>query len=400
MSARPRPSDPAAAAIADTAKQLQGFNVGKLLREGEVVTPVANFQQSITKLGGIYGLNRPRMMETLLGLSTERRSLLSTALGATTTAAALRDASERRSEMDSAISRLATIAGVNARVDLSQQVALGLGIKTDQFYRLPQAFSGDPSGLSAALKKLSESSVVGIATKRHFDRWIVDFKPHLKDLFDLVERLAREREDIAEGSAAFVERYGWPLPLALPPSALQQIIALTGRTKPEVRKALVSVFAPKTQAFLYSRDALMESEPFQSRKRPIEQAVRALRRKDHYAAICTMLPLIEGVLIDVAFGGHFAGKGAVKKALDKLAPPGSVEETWALQMIEALLLSGAGGVALFSNFDRKDYGVPGERRQLNRHAILHGSARRYGSQENGLKLFLLLVSLADALDPV
>jgi hypothetical protein len=43
----------------------------------------------------------------------------------------------------------------------------------------------------------------------------------------------------------------------------------------------------------------------------------------------------------------FGGPGA----LDELAPPGSVEEDWALRMIEALLLSGAGRVALFSRFE-------------------------------------------------
>ncbi len=37
-------------------------------------------------------------------------------------------------------------------------------------------------------------------------------------------------------------------------------------------------------------------------------------------------------------------------------------------------------------------------RRLNRLAIIHGSARRYGTHATALRLFLLLVALAETLD--
>ena len=66
-----------------------------------------------------------------------------------------------------------------------------------------------------------------------------------------------------------------------------------------------------------------------------------------------MLLLTEGVLVDVAFDSEPApDKTAVDLALDKLAPPGSVEEDWAFRTLQTVLLSGAGGVALFEKVDR------------------------------------------------
>jgi hypothetical protein len=385
--------------ISDAVARLETFNIDNLLRTTEVMTSVADIERRSVPLGRVFGLDRPSLTESLIGLSNERRTVLSSAYGATATVSALRQTLERQTSVSGTlIGQLATVAGINARIDLSQSLAASVGVKTGEFYRLPEVLRGDPSGLSETMRSLSAVSLFGEAGKRRFDRWIVGFKPHLEHLFGFVERLAAEREELAEGSVVFVERHGWPLPLALPPSSLHRILALVDRPKREVRRAMVKAFAPRTQAFLYSRDTLLDSEPFRSRKRPIEQAVRALRREDHYAAICTMLPLIEGVLVDVAFSGQATRGSNIKKALEKLAPPGSVEEDWALRMIETMLLSGAGGVALFSHFERRDYGVPGESRRLNRHAILHGSARRYGTTENSLKLFLLLVALADALD--
>jgi hypothetical protein len=68
--------------------------------------------------------------------------------------------------------------------------------------------------------------------------------------------------------------------------------------------------------------------------------------------------------------------------------------------MEAVVLSGGGGVALFDDFEPALYGQSGEPRGLNRHAIAHGLARRYGSRRNTLKLVLLLAVLADCLSPI
>lgn len=55
-------------------------------------------------------------------------------------------------------------------------------------------------------------------------------------------------------------------------------------------------------------------------------------------------------------------------------------------------------MGLFTRSDPADYGRPAEPKSLNRHAILHGYARRYATQANALRMFLLLAVLLEVVD--
>jgi hypothetical protein len=63
--------------------------------------------------------------------------------------------------------------------------------------------------------------------------------------------------------------------------------------------------------------------------------------------------------------------------------------------LETMILGASSGVALFDTY-APPQGV--EPRSLNRHGILHGSARRYGTEQNATKLFLLVTLLAECLE--
>jgi hypothetical protein len=356
---------------------------------GEVLTPVSKLQASFNGLNSVLALSRPMMIDSLIGRTGAERSILLTAAGALT---AVSKDSKLLASTTGASSALATLAGVNARIDLVQNLSTVVtGVSPIG------AISA--AKMAASLQSTINVDLLGDAWQASLTQFVSGFAPQLDGYMGILGRLREQREKTAEGSTRFVERHGWPIPLALPPSAIEPLVALTDKPRRLVRQAMVNTFAWRTHAFLYTREVLLESESFESRKRPIEQALRAMRREDYYAAICTMLPLIEGALVDAVFTPVTTPrKGVVKSALSELADPGSLEEDWAVQMIEAVLISGAGGVALFETFERGAYGVPGESRRLNRHAILHGSARKYGSRENSLKLFLLLAALADTLD--
>jgi putative Mn2+ efflux pump MntP len=60
-----------------------------------------------------------------------------------------------------------------------------------------------------------------------------------------------------------------------------------------------------------------------------------------------------------------------------------------------LLVSTMGVNYLFASFEPEDYDSWTRKTRLNRHAILHGISLKYANQVNSLKLFFLLVSLAD-----
>lgn len=103
-----------------------------------------------------------------------------------------------------------------------------------------------------------------------------------------------------------------------------------------------------------------------------------------------LLPLVEGVLTDVMFPTGTRPHD-VKPGVRKL---GKVDAPirGPIKAAETLLLGAGAGTALYDGYDPP----PGvEPRTLNRHAVLHGIARRYGTEQNATKLFLLLVLMAE-----
>ena len=63
-----------------------------------------------------------------------------------------------------------------------------------------------------------------------------------------------------------------------------------------------------------------------------------------------------------------------------------------------MILGAGSGRSLYKGFDPNDYGGPGEPRELNRHAIAHGAAHRYGNGTNAYRLLLILVLIAECLE--
>jgi hypothetical protein len=99
-----------------------------------------------------------------------------------------------------------------------------------------------------------------------------------------------------------------------------------------------------------------------------------------YLVINGLLPLVEGVLLYVTFPSGTRPK-AIDKGVDRLAQ--SAEDEAAFRALEMMIFTAGSGSALFNQ-----YSPPAglEPRSLNRNAVLHGSARRYGTQQNATKL--------------
>jgi hypothetical protein len=176
---------------------------------------------------------------------------------------------------------------------------------------------------------------------------------------------------------AFVARYGWS-------------------RKREVANAMRHLIRPRTRAFRTVREALHESPHLVGRRALIRQALRAFANEEWFLVINALMPLIEGVLVDVAFTRtDQPKKGRVTASLDRVK-----EADYDIQctVLEQLVVAGTSGLALHERVDFANYGVTGEPRTMNRHAILHGAARRYGTAENALKLALLLVVTTEVCD--
>jgi hypothetical protein len=222
----------------------------------------------------------------------------------------------------------------------------------------------------------------------------------INSVAEAMQQLVEEQRDLDEDSDAFVRKHGWPVPTNLPLSTYRRIMAMAPRGKREVSTFMQRSFRPGTRAYRDAVSVLTDSQHFDSRRPLLRQALKAHKREEWYLAINGLLPLVEGVLVDAVYAGQTPPKsGRPDKAMKQLKKQqrGNVADV-VIDGVETMLLAAGANTALFGGFDPTRYGNPGEPRTLNRNAVLHGAARRYGTAQNSLKLVLLLIVMAQVFE--
>lgn len=222
--------------------------------------------------------------------------------------------------------------------------------------------------LGAELQRTHQSLIDAIrpaALAASFD-WGVRWK-------DLDER---QRE-----AATALQRDGWLLIPSWPVTLGQRLVAMRQREgKRALDSAVCAIYSQHRAASLRRMiSEWMEFDEFRER-RPIIREALALHREGRYkASIPTLLPHVEGVLVDV-----FApGAGVVK--IPKLYRD-SIDEAHS----HALLVEGfIAALEVVYGFEPFATTSP-RRRKLHRHAILHGRSIKYASEANSLKVFMIL----------
>jgi len=247
-----------------------------------------------------------------------------------------------------------------------------------------------------------------VVTKMMADLTLPRFQielPKLGVVADEMREFAERGRDLDQRTDAFLRRHGWPLPVSLPSSLYREVAGMADAPKRDVDQLMSELFDPGTSGFRFMTKNILSSPLFASRRPLLRQSFSAAGRGHWYVVINGLMPLIEGALYDAAYETPAArpGRVKVKAAVEEILS--DQEQAWNAYVVfnrtmEALVISGGAGVALFDDFDPRQYGEVGEPRSLNRHAIAHGLARRYGSRRNVLKLLLLIGVLADCLSPV
>lgn len=223
-----------------------------------------------------------------------------------------------------------------------------------------------------------------------------NWRPFIAGMAEAVEQWADRQRELDERTDVFVRRHGWPLPTSIPDAAYHRVVSMTDRPKREVNALLVNSFRPGTKAYYAVREIVDGSPHFKSRAPLLRQVWAAQRRGDWYLVINGLLPLVEGVLVDVMFPRTSRPLSGADKSVKRLRSEVEVPFGDApLRAIETLLISGGAGLAMFERYDPPQ-GV--EPRGLNRHAVLHGGARRYGTEQNAVKLFLVMVLMAECFE--
>lgn len=231
------------------------------------------------------------------------------------------------------------------------------------------------------------------------DKLVTRWRSSLQQFGLGVERFVEEQQRLDDRTNDFVQAHGWPVPLSLPARAYRQLVGLADAGKREVNRVMTRNFRPGKRVFNSTVETLLESDQLKSRRPLIRQSLTAYRRQDWYLVINGLLPLVEGILVDYAFKtAPVPHKGRTQKAIKELREQEGATLGVTVDTLETMLHSAGANVALFEPFDQSDYGGKGEPRSLNRHAILHGAARRYGSEQNALRLLLLIAVTAESFD--
>lgn len=378
-------------------RRLRAVDLKLLTGQADLLRSVAGFDRRTNPFTSMLAQEERRtpLLQGVMGLDARRRGLLGTAIGASAVTKGLR--LDRQRFVQYSTLSLGSLASAQLSTPALQAL-------TRPEFALPEGVLGDRKKLAAYgglgnqfHQAIAQGALVKPGTGTPMQGFGEAIRRILSGVAGGAWRAVELRHEIDEDAIVFVERHGWPLPLALPRRIVHRVARMAVRGKRDVQRFMCESFAPRTSAYRVSRDRLLESHHFGSRRRPIEQALRALNRGDYYPAICTLLPLVEGVLVDVILAEDPPDRVA-HKAFAEMQEIGDEVDAVIVQSVETLVVSATSGAALFSQFDRRDYGGTGESRRLNRHAILHGSARRYGTHANALKLFLLLVALAEVLD--
>lgn len=338
---------------------LRRINLDEIIGVGGL-RPIRSFAPRLPSVARSIATTEPaRLASALGGLSRSRQEALITAFGAVGVAEGLRESSRRMADHIAGI--VGQLAGAGLRTDFSRLTTVGV--------------NGDVTEWTRRITGIVTGAAKGVI------EW---------------------RSRMEEGFPAFVERHGWPIPiLDLTPAEVSALVELRDSPRREVSREIAAWFGPRTARYRRQRNALLESDLVSTRRPALEQAIRAHTRGDYYASICTMLPLVEGVMADSLWiGGPAPQKGVVPRGLARMDELSRSGWSWVNRSLEIVLLSSAGGSALFGQEPPGDRTTLSGGRLLNRHSILHGRSRRYGTAANALRLFLLLCTLVEVLEDV
>ncbi len=230
------------------------------------------------------------------------------------------------------------------------------------------------------------------------ERWQSILRGPTELMARIAERMQLEQE-VEDHAEAFVTRHGWPIPMTLPLRLRIQLVrGGATMTSDEVEAQLLQACAPTSDALGGLWLTLADAEIMASRRHILDEAYAAYMRGEYHSAIYTLLPQIEGVMVDASFDPEERPSyKRPQRAASKLVSP----RGFAPVLFEGLIMvaeQAMGRRAMFATYEPYVYTFHGEPEGLNRHAILHGDSRRFGTAANALWLLLVLVAVVEHIE--
>lgn len=202
-----------------------------------------------------------------------------------------------------------------------------------------------------------------------------------------VQQYRREREQLHEfvahvsATRAESDRYevalrelGWIFPPSIDMDAFWRVGQLAAQSRrTELRQAMIEI--SRSRDMSRAVQAWMSVDGFGARKSIIRDGLLDHRRKRYRVSIPTLLPVVEGVLVDA-----FA-PGSKSVSIPGILGGATAQDVATQEMLDVVTLL----------WRHVDFGVLSRKsRQLNRHSILHGRSTRYGTAENSARVVFAL----------
>ncbi len=286
--------------------------------------------------------------------------------------------------------------------------AEGVRRATEQVAAIGSAAFGAGEVLRARFERITQA-LVSPSAARGVQEWA---RRNAAAFQAILQGVTGQIEDVHTRLPELTLQTGWVTPVMdETPSFLVQLSDLTNGTPGAARRELKKLYAPSGRRFRRLTRRLHHAPVLVRHRVALRQGLGALNRGHHYAAICTLLPLVEAALHEVIWpGGAPPFKTSMTTAwrtartrhqdaerdLDRPRLSSSFADL-SFSLLEGILGGDTNSSHLISTrFDRgavrDDAALD---RGLNRNAILHGAAASYGRQDNAVRTALLLVAVSE-----
>lgn len=186
----------------------------------------------------------------------------------------------------------------------------------------------------------------------------------------------------------FYTQHGWYLPTH--PALHRFVLEHAEYHIPFDPRRGAALIGPASQHWPWIVEGIGRSPSLDPRRPLVDDAIFCLEHERWHAAVCTLLPVIEGVVSDKA--GVVDGM-RVGRRFGEIIHNQTADHWETLSAVLALRVLDA---EVFTFRDFKTVGLAEE--ALNRHLVLHGRTVGFGSKTNACRTFMLVVALAELLD--
>jgi hypothetical protein len=185
----------------------------------------------------------------------------------------------------------------------------------------------------------------------------------------------------------FYRRHGWYVPLH--PALLGYVLDHDVQHQPFDPRRATDLVGVGSEHWPWIRDGLLKSPAIESRRPVVEDALAAMEAGRWHGAICTILPVLEGIISDRS------------GVLEHMRVGKRFEVMLDTADAELISFSAASALDVLDGELFKSWAFPGvaiSEDALNRHLILHGRTVAFGTPVNATRILMIAVALVELLD--